>query len=114
MQRYFSKIFKKGSNSNWGLLILFCLSLQGCVSGPVPVEEYALARAAIEAARNVEASRYAPGYWSQADEAYRRAKILLSERENEEARVEFLRARLAAERAENSARYIRFKNGEVL
>ncbi len=88
--------------------------MAGCVSAPAPIEEYALARAAIEAARSVESARYSAGYWHQADEAYRRALSLFKNQDFAEAREQFLRAKLAAERAENSARLIRQKNGEVL
>lgn len=95
-----------------GLSCLFCLV--GCVTAPAPIDEYVLARAAIDSARAVEAARHSPGYWSQADEAYRRAKILYSDRDYDEARAEFNRARQAAEKAENSARWVRQKNGEVL
>ena len=95
-------------------LALQVLFLTRCVTVPAPMEEYALARAAIEAAKAVESSRYSPGNWHQADESYRRAQALFVEREFEDAKQEFIRARVAAERAENSARLIRLKNGEVL
>ena len=86
----------------------------GCVTSPPPVDEYNLARAALEAARVVEAARHSPGYYHQAEEAYRKAKLLFEEREFGQCRDEFIRARVAAEKAENSARYIRMKSGEVL
>ena len=86
----------------------------GCVTAPAPIQEYALARAAIDAAHAVEAPRHSPGYWSQAEESYRRAKILFNDRDYEEAQQEFVRARIAAEKAENAARWLRQKNGEVL
>ena len=96
------------------LTILSFLLIAGCVSGVFPKNEYTLARAAIDAAKAVEASRFSPGYWSQAEESYRRGQVLIEEREFEEAKKEFLRAKIAAERAENSARLIRQKKGEVL
>lgn len=95
-------------------LVVLGLGLSSCISGPRPTEEYALAQSALNAARAVEASRHSPGYWSQADEAFRRAKLLYQERDFSAAREEFIRSRLAAEKAENSARLIRQKNGEVL
>jgi hypothetical protein len=88
--------------------------LFGCVNAPPPIEDYTLARAAIDAAKAVESSRYSPGFWHQAEESYRRAEALFEEREFDEAKDEFVKARLAAEKAENSARLIRQKNGEVL
>lgn len=97
------------------ITLTVCLfTLSGCVTASQPIEEYAFARAAVDAAKAVESSRYSPGYWHQADEAYRKAQILFQEREYSEAKKEFIRARVAAERAENSARLIRLRNGEVL
>ncbi len=95
-------------------VVAFVLSLSGCITAPRPIEEYALARSAIEAAKAVESARHSPGYWSQAEEAFRRARNLYREREFDAAKVEFIKARVAAEKAENSARLIRQKNGEVL
>lgn len=95
-------------------LIPLLLLLGGCVTAPPPIDDYTLARAALEAARVVEAARHSPGYWHQAEDAYRRARILFQEREYEAAKKEFIRARISAERAENSARLIRHRNGEVL
>lgn len=68
----------------------------------------------MDAARTVQAARHSPGFWHQAEEAYRKAKILYAERDYEGAKAEFYRARVAAEKAENSARLIRQKSGDVL
>lgn len=95
-------------------LVALVLVVAGCQSVPAPKEDYALARAALEAARSVQAARHSPGYWHQAEEAYRKARILYHERDWEGARREFVRARVAAERAENSARLIRQKTGDIL
>lgn len=81
---------------------------------PPPIEDYTIARAALESARAVEAVRFSPGFWHQAEESYRKARILYREREYKAAKVEFQNAKLAAEKAENSTRLIRMKNGEVL
>lgn len=85
-----------------------------CQSVPQPLEEYTLARAAIDAAKSVQAARHSPGYWHQAEEAYRRGRTFYADHEWKEARDEFVRARIAAEKAENSARLIRQKTGDVL
>ncbi len=90
------------------------LVLSSCITIPAPMEEYTLARAAIDAAKAVESSRFSPGNWHQAEESYRRAQALFEEREFEGAKQEFIRARIAAEKAENSARLVRQKKGEVL
>lgn len=88
--------------------------LASCQTVPQPIEEYTLARAAIEAARAVQAPRHSPGYWHQADEAYRQGRLFYKDRDFARARAEFVKARIAAERAENSARLIRQKTGDVL
>lgn len=85
-----------------------------CQSVPLPLEEYSLARAAIESARAVQAPRHSPGYWHQADEAYRQGRLSYKDRDYLKARKSFIRARIAAEKAENSARLIRQKTGDVL
>jgi len=90
---------------------MFTLS---CQSTPQPVEEYTLARAAMDAARAVQAPRHSPGYWHQADEAYRQGRLFFKDRDFAKAREAFLKAKLAAEKAENSARLIRQKTGDVL
>ncbi len=98
--------------------IVFAITLMmltlSCQSAPKPVEEYTLARAAIDAARAVQAPRHSPGYWHQADEAYRQGRLLYKDRDYAKAREAFVKARLAAEKAENSARLIRQKTGDVL
>lgn len=91
-----------------------CMVLSGCQSFPEPIEEYTLARAALDAARAVQAQRNSPAYWQKADEFYRQARILYREREYAEAKNLFIKARQAAETAETQSRIIRFKNGEIL
>lgn len=86
----------------------------GCASMQAPILEYTLADTAIKAAKAVQAVRYSPGNWHEAEEAYRQARILYNEREYEQAVELFEKARRAAEKAENSARLIRLRNGEVL
>jgi hypothetical protein len=94
--------------------ILFVTAVLGCVHTAPPTLEYALADTALKAAKNVQAVRYSPGFWYEAEEAFRQAKILYNEREYEQARDLFTKARIAAEKSENSARLIRLRNGEVL
>jgi len=86
----------------------------GCQTGPMPLEDYSYARAAIEAAREVQAPRHAPGFWHQAEEAFRKAKLLYNDQRWDEARSEFVKARVAAEKAENAARLVRQRTGDVL
>lgn len=79
-----------------------------------PLEEWVLARAAVDAAKLVQAAKYSPGYWHQAEESYKKARILYKEENYDDAKSEFIIARKAAERAENSARLKRFQSGEAL
>lgn len=99
------------------LILISVLSLwflSSCQTVPAPVEEYTLARAAMDAARNVQASRHSAGYWNQAEQAYRQGQESYRDHSWEQAKIEFSKARIAAEKAENSARLIRQKTGEVL
>ncbi|QDK46765.1 hypothetical protein DOM22_17180 [Bdellovibrio sp. ZAP7] len=86
----------------------------GCQTVPAPIEDYSLARAAIDAARAVQAARHSPGYWHQAEEAYRKGRIFYDDRDYARAKEQFVRAKFAAEKAENSARLIRQKTGDIL
>ena len=90
------------------------LFLGACQLAPPPREEYILARTALDAAKQSQSHRYSPGHWSKAEMAYRRGQIYFQERDYGRAREEFIKARQSAEKAENSARLIRSKNGDVL
>jgi hypothetical protein len=95
------------------LILVLMMGASGCVTIAPPILEYTLADTAIKAAKAVQAVRYSPGHWYEAEEAFRQARILFNEREYEQARDLFNRARKAAEKSENSARLIRQKSGEV-
>ncbi len=101
---------------NWraGIISLIFMSTLSCVHIPPPLLEFTLADTALKAAKAVQAVRYSPGHWYEAEESFRQAKILYNEREYEQARDLFNKSRLAAEKAENSARLMRQRNGEVL
>lgn len=93
---------------------LILTTLLGCQTVPVPLEDYSLARAALEAARSVQAPRHSPGYWHQAEEAYRKGRVYFDDRDYIKAKQQFIRARISAEKAENSARLIRQRTGDIL
>ncbi len=97
----------------WAVVVGFGV-ISGCVTTHPPFDEYTVAKAALDAARLVEADRHSPGFWHKAEQSYQKAQGLYNDRHYEEARQEFLRAKANAERAENSARIIRMKTGEVL
>ncbi len=92
------------------LMIFF----QGCQNIPPPRLEYTLARSALESAQTVDAARHSPGFWGQGEEAYRQARIYFRDRYYDKAKESFIKARIAFEKAENSARLIRQKTGEFL
>lgn len=95
-------------------LFVTLLALSGCVTASPPYDEFIYAKLAIDYARSVQSVKYSPGYWHQAEEFFRQAKILYSEREYLEARELFIKARQSAEKAENSTRLLRQKNGDIL
>lgn len=92
------------------LISLTALSV-GCSTGR-PTLEYVLAKQAFSSAKEVEASRYAPGFYHRAEEAYRRGVVFFNSHSYKEAIDEFKQARSFAEKAENVARIQRQKNGE--
>ncbi len=94
--------------------VLLLTVIVSCQTVPAPLEDYSLARAALEAARSVQAARHSPGYWHQAEEAYRKGRIYYDDRDFAKAKEQFVRARISAERAENSARLIHQRTGDVL
>ncbi|KHD89763.1 MAG: hypothetical protein OM95_01435 [Bdellovibrio sp. ArHS] len=94
--------------------VLLLTVIVSCQTVPAPIEDYSLARAALDAARSVQAARHSPGYWHQAEEAYRKGRIYFEDRDYSKAKEQFVRARVSAEKAENSARLIRQRTGDVL
>lgn len=102
----------KGSLTAGLLFLGLVLGLSGCVTS-VPVEDYTLARAAYEAAKEAEALRYAPALWYNAEQAYRLGQRAYRERHYDEAEHQFKEAKLAAEKAENAARIARQNAGDL-
>ncbi len=96
------------------LSILVPFLILSCQNVPKPSDDYALARAALEAAKAVQAPRHSPGHWHQAENFYRKGQIYYRDQDWEKAKESFLKARLSAEKAENAARLIRQRTGEVL
>ena len=95
------------------VLVLYCTWLGACITTSPPIEEYHLARAALEAARRIEAARVAGGAFHKAEEAFRRAEILYQNKEYTEAQTFFNITIQEAEKAENAAALLKWKNGEV-
>lgn len=99
------------SLSNLTLLSLLIL-LVGCVTPPAPYEEYSLARTAINAAQEADASRFASGLWYKAEENYRNGQKAYREAEFAKAKKFFEVSIQYSERAENATRLKKFKSGD--
>ena len=94
------------------LIIGALLILTGCVS-MIPVDEYTIARSAMDGAKESEAPRFAPALWYRAEQAYREGESFFKERAYEDAAKRFSQARTLAEQAENAARLSRFESGDL-
>lgn len=94
-------------------LILFTL-FTGCVAGPLPYEEYTLARSAVRAAQEVDSAQFATGLWNRADDSFRRGEQAWNDNDGEKARKYFVQAQHFAESAENATRLRKFQTGDAL
>lgn len=91
------------------------LAIAGALSAcqtPRPHLPMVLAREALQSAKEVDAPRYAPGFYFKAEEALRNGMNLYNEKVYGEAISKFNAAKEYAEKAENSARIQRQKSGE--
>ena len=79
----------------------------------VPVQDYTLARAAYDSAKDAEALRYAPALWYNAEQSYREGQRAFKEHRYSDAEVDFKDASVAAEKAENAARVARHQAGDL-
>jgi len=91
--------------------VLTCFTIAGCAAPP-PFEEYTLSRTALYSARDVEAGRYASGYWHRAEENYRRGQKQFKDNDFARARESFLSSLEFSEKAENATRLRKFQSGE--
>jgi hypothetical protein len=94
-----------------GTLILIGVSVSGCV-GPAPINEYALSRAALEAARDSGAHQRAPNQIYSAEEKYKEAVARYKDREYSEASKLFKKSIEFAEQAELVSRINEFQPGD--
>lgn len=95
-------------------VLLVCMTLLTACTTTPPIEDYSIARTALEAARDIDSARYAPAYWHRAEEAYRKGEQQFKNQDYKGAQEQFLEAKTFAEKAENAARLQRFKSGDVL
>lgn len=96
------------------LLSLFLvIGLTGCSQNP-PLQEYTLAKTALDAAQNAGSSKYAPSLWFKAEENYREGESFFKNGYFEKAAMHFNQSIDFSEKAENKARYEKRKMGEEL
>jgi hypothetical protein len=98
----------------WLSSFFLLLGLCGCkvIASPPPFEEYALARAAVRAAQEADAARFATGIWNKAEENFRSGQKAYKEADYDSAKKFFQAAQLNAEKAENVTRLKKFQSGE--
>jgi len=77
------------------------------------MDDYFLARTALEYAKEKGAPRRAPGLWAKADDSYRSAMIHFENKEYDAAKIKFLEAKKMAEKAENYTVLKKAESGEV-
>ncbi len=93
------------------LLLLGVFFLSGCTSKP-PLEEYTLAKTALDSAQTSGANKFAPGFWFKAEDSYRKGEQSFKDGRFEESKKHFELSREFSEKAENKARFDRSKSGE--
>ncbi len=89
------------------------LLLVGCSVNP-PVQEFTLAKTAMDAAQVAGAPKYAPALWFKAEDSYRKGEGAFKQGDFKNAKVHFDESLDFSERAENKARYDKRKSGEDL
>ena len=80
---------------------------------PPPYEDYALAKAAVRAARDVDSARFSTTTMHKAEEAFRKGEKSFKDNDFEQAKRFFVRSKELAESAENATRLKKFKNGDT-
>lgn len=95
-----------------GVMMGAAMLLSACVTTKIPTREYALAKAAQDAAITAEAAKFAPQMFYKADKAYKKAEQLYKDRYYEEATQAFLVSQKLSEKAETEARLKQFSSGE--
>jgi hypothetical protein len=95
------------------LSVLMSGMISGCVTN-IPVDEYTIARAAYEAARDADSSRFAPAIWFKAEQTYREAEKAFRERRYSVAKDLFEQAQELSEKAEELSMLARHQSGEII
>lgn len=85
--------------------------LVSCATEP-PLEQFTIARASLNAARDVDSTRFSPGHFHRAEEQYRLGEKAYRSEDYALAKKYFEQSIYFAEQAENSTRLKKFKSGE--
>lgn len=93
------------------ILLMGALSLCSCATEP-PLEQFTIARAALNAARDVDSTRFSPGHFHRAEEQFRLGEKAYRDEDYAVAKNYFEQSIYFAEQAENSTRLKKFKTGE--
>lgn len=112
--RYFYLISRYLTRAIFCFTLLLCCTFIGCASVTLPIQEYTLARSALEFAENNDSERLAPLQFQQAQQYYNQGVEMYENRSYDEARSLFIKSRKLAEKAESTARIKKAKSGEVL
>lgn len=94
-------------------VLVLALLLGACASSR-PLEEFTLARTAVDSARKVGAPHFSPAFWYKAQRHYRKGMGYFKGGTYRRARSHFIEARKYAEKAENKTRIDKFQFGEPL
>ncbi len=96
---------------SWLAVILVAFFGAGCAA-PNPIQEYSIARAAMQAARSEGAPRLAAAFWLKAEDHYQKGERYYRQNDFARAREQFDLAREFAEKAENATRLRKAQQGE--
>ncbi len=83
---------------------LLAVALLSACSSNAPLEEYTLAKTAIDSAKQYESDRFSPGIWFQAEENYRKGQAAFKAGDYNDSKSYFIKARGFAEKSEDKAR----------
>lgn len=96
----------------WLSSLSLFLALAGCVVPPAPYEDYALARAAVQAAQEADSARYVTAIYRRAEDSFRNGQKAFKDGDNLEAKKFFRSAIQLAEKAENMTKLKKFQSGD--
>lgn len=91
--------------------VFFAFGVVSCAT-PKPIQDFALARQAMQSARKANASKFASDLYHRAEIAYQKAEVAFREGDHSQAKDYFIEAVRFAEESEEEARLKSFKSGE--